>query len=90
MQESEPNPEEKLNPTILKDDASSGTGPSTLTPIASVLLDWSNKTSCLFSSIKMKKPLPAPVQCLADQTQAQKPIPAVATDQIPDHTKNRE
>ena len=29
---------------------------------------------------------PAPIQCLVDQIQVQKPILIVATDQIPNHT----
>ena len=45
-----------------------------------------------FPSIEINKPLPAPVhsQCLLDQTQVQKPILVVATDQMPDHTQNRD
>ena len=39
-----------------------------------------------FSSIEINKPLPAPVQCFADQVQVQKPILVVATDQMPDYT----
>ena len=43
-----------------------------------------------FSSIKINKPLPAPVsQCLVDLIQAQKPILVLATDQMPDHIYNR-
>ena len=38
-----------------------------------------------FSNIEINKPLPAPVQCLIDQIQVQKPILVVATDQMPDH-----
>ena len=38
-----------------------------------------------FPSIEIYKPLLAPVQCLIDQTQVQKPIEVVATDQKPDH-----
>ena len=47
------------------------------------LIKW-NKLS--FYSIYFNKPLPALNQCLVDQIQAQKPILAVATDQMPDHT----
>ena len=38
-----------------------------------------------FSSIEINKPLPAPVQCLVDQIQVQKPILVVVTNQMPDH-----
>ena len=55
------------------------------TAIAPVLLNRSNETKC-FSSIEINKPLVAPVQCLVDQIQVQKPIVVVATDQMPDHT----
>ena len=47
------------------------------------LIKW-NKLS--FYIIYFNKPLPALNQCLVDQIQAQKPILAVATDQMPDHT----
>ena len=43
-----------------------------------------------FSSIEINKPIPAPVLCLADQIQVQKPILVGATDQMPDHTKRVE
>ena len=39
-----------------------------------------------FSSIKIKKPFPVPVQCLGDQIQVQKAILVVTTDQMPDYT----
>ena len=38
-----------------------------------------------FSSIEINKPLPAPVQCLADHIQVQKLTLLTATDQMPDH-----
>ena len=42
---------------------------------------WAVKQKQLsFSSIEIKKPLPAPVQCLIDQIQDQKPILVIATD----------
>ena len=43
-----------------------------------------------FSSIKINKPLPIPVQCLIGQIQVQKPILVAATDQMPDHIQSRE
>ena len=39
-----------------------------------------------FASTEINKPLSAPVQCLIDQIQVQKPIQVVATDQMPDGT----
>ena len=42
-----------------------------------------------FSSTEINKPVFAPVQCLIDQFQVQMPILVVATDQMPDRTKNR-
>ena len=83
MKESQSNLEEKVNPIILKDDFSSRTASSIFTSIESLLLDRSNETS--FSNINTNKPLLAPVQCLADQIQVQKPIQVLATDQMPDH-----
>ena len=41
-----------------------------------------------FLSTEINKPLTAPVQCLVDQIQVQ--ILDVATDQMPDHTWNRD
>ena len=45
MQEPQSNLEEKVNPSILKDDFSSKTDPSIFTSIRPLLLDQSNKTS---------------------------------------------
>ena len=45
MYDSKSNLEEKVNPSILKDDFSSRTDPSLFTSIAPVLLDWPNETS---------------------------------------------
>ena len=39
------NLEEKVNPSILKDDFSSRTHPFIFTPVAAVFLDWSSETS---------------------------------------------
>ena len=44
--------EEKVNPSILKDDFSSRTNPSIFTSIAPVLLDRSNETSWVFPALK--------------------------------------
>ena len=44
MQECQSNLKEKDNPSILKEDFSSGTDPSIITSIVPVLFDWSNKT----------------------------------------------
>ena len=46
------NLEDKVNPCILKDDFSSGTDKSIFTLIEPVLLDWSNKTSSVFTALK--------------------------------------
>ena len=45
MQKPQSNLEEKVNPSILKDDFGSRTAPSILKSIAPVLLDQSNKIS---------------------------------------------
>ena len=45
VQESQSNLEEKVNPSILKDDFSSRTDPSIFTSIEPLLLDRSNETS---------------------------------------------
>ena len=45
MKEPQSNLEEKVNPSIIKDDFSSRTGPSIFTSITPVLLDQSNETS---------------------------------------------
>ena len=47
------------------------------------LIKW-NQLS--FFSIEINTPLPASVQCLADQIQVQMPILVTATYQMPDHT----
>ena len=52
MSEAQSNLEEKVNPSILKDDFSSRTGPSIFTTITLVLLDWSNETSRVFPALK--------------------------------------
>ena len=44
--------EEKVNPIILKDDFFSRTDSSIFTSIASLLSDWSNETSWVFSALK--------------------------------------
>ena len=49
---SQSNWEEKFNRSILKDEFSSRTDPLIFTSIASVLLDWSNETSCFFPALK--------------------------------------
>ena len=85
MQEPQSNLEEKLNPSILKDDFSSRTDPPIFLSIAPVVkLFKPNQLS--FSSNEINKPLPANSQYFVDQTQVQKPILVVATDQMPDHT----
>ena len=48
MKEPQSNLEEKVNPSIIKDDFSSRTGPSIFTSITPVLLDQSNETSWVF------------------------------------------
>ena len=48
------NLEEKVNPSILKDDFSSRTCPSIFTTIAPVLLDQSNRTSCFCPALKSR------------------------------------
>ena len=55
MQHDEPqsNLEEKVSLSILKNDFSSGTDPCIFKSIAPVLLDWSNKTSLVFSALKL-------------------------------------
>ena len=45
MLELQSNLEEKVNPSILKDDFSSRTDPFIFTSIALLLLEWSNETS---------------------------------------------
>ena len=75
------NLDEKANPSILKDDLSTWIDPSIFT---------SKQNQFSFSSTEINKPVFAPVQCLIDQIQVQMPILVVATDQMPDHTKNRE
>ena len=45
IQEPQPNLEEKVNPSILKDQFSSRTDPCIFTSVEPVLLDQSNKTS---------------------------------------------
>ena len=52
MQEPQSNSQEKNNPSILKDDFSSKTNPPPFTSIAIELLDWSNKTNCIFSELR--------------------------------------
>ena len=54
--ETQSNLEEKVNPSILKNDFSSRTEPSIFTSTAAVLIDWSNETS-----IEINNPLPVPV-----------------------------
>ena len=57
-----------------------------------VLLDRSNETSLVFSSIEINKPRPTSCpspRYLLDQIQVQKPILVAATDQMPDHTTAR-
>ena len=84
------NLEEKVNPNIFKDEFSSQTHPSIFTAIAPVLLDRSNKTSEFFQYWNQQTiSYPRP-QCLIDQIQVQQPILVAATDQMPDHTQNRE
>ena len=51
----------KDNPRILKNDFSSKADPSISTSTGPMLLDWSNKTSWVFPTILINKPLPAPV-----------------------------
>ena len=75
--------EEKVNPSHLKNDFSSRTDASIFTSIAPVSLDWSNKTSSVFPVLKSTRYF---LVCLVDQIQVQKPIPVVATDQIPENT----
>ena len=91
LQESQSNLEEKVNPSILKDDFSPRTDRPIHFPInsTSVIRSVKRNQFC-FSSIEINKPLPAPVQCLAGQIQVQKPILLVATDQMLDQTQNRE
>ena len=52
MYELQSNLEQKVNPSILKDDFSSTTDPSIFTSIAPVLLDRPNKTSWVFPALK--------------------------------------
>ena len=54
MKEPQSNLEEKVNPSILKDDFSSRTGPSIFTSITPVLLEWSNKISRVFPALKSR------------------------------------
>ena len=51
MQESQSNLEEKVNPSIIKDDLSSITDPIIFTSIAPLLLNQSNKTSQVFPAL---------------------------------------
>ena len=89
MKEPQFNLEEMINPNILKDDFSSRTDPSIFTLIKPLLLDWSNKTNEVFPALKSTTSYPSQ-QCHLDQIQVQKPIRVVATDQMPDHTYNRD
>ena len=50
--------EEKVNPSILKDDFSSRIDPLIFTSIEPLLLDWSNKTSWVFPALKSTSHLP--------------------------------
>ena len=52
MEEPQCNLEERVNPSILKDNFSSRTDLSIFTAIAPVLLDQSNETSCIFPALK--------------------------------------
>ena len=52
IQEPQSNLEEKVNPSILKDDFSSRTDPFIFTSIEPLLLDWSNKTSQVLPALK--------------------------------------
>ena len=91
MEEPQCNLEERVNPSILKDNFSSRTDLSIFTAIAPVLLDQSNETSCIFPALKSTSHFQPQAtfspQCLVDQIQVQKAILVVATDQMPDHTK---
>ena len=78
MQEPQSNLEKKGNPTILKKDFSLRTDPFIFTSIAPVFLDQPNKTGT-----EINKPHPSHKPY---QTEVQKPILIVATDQTPDHT----
>ena len=53
IQEPQSNLEEKVNPSILKDDFSSRTDPFIFTSIEPLLLDRSNKTSQVLPALKL-------------------------------------
>ena len=57
--------EEKVNPSIVKDNFSSRTAPYIFTSIASVLLDQSDETDCVFFRIEINKVLPAPIHSVS-------------------------
>ena len=59
--------QEKVNPSILKNDFSSRTDPSIFTSVAPMLFDWLHKTK--FTEIY--KPLPALVQSLRSDSSSE-------------------
>ena len=85
MEEPQSNLEEKVNPSIVKDDFFSRTGPSIFTSIAPVLLDRSNETSWAFQHWNQQATSCPGVQGLVEQIQVQKPILVAVTYQMPDH-----
>ena len=78
-------------PRTLKYGFSSRTDPSIFTSMPPALLDWSNETSWVFSTLKYQQASSCPSSvCLVDQIQIQKPVLVVVIDQMPDHTYSRE
>ena len=87
IKEPQSNLEEKVNPSILKDDFSSRIDPCIFTSIAPVLLVTGQiKTVGFFQHWNQQATSCPTTQCLVDQIQAQKQILVVVTDQMPDHT----
>ena len=86
MQEPQSALEEKVNPSILKDDFYSRTEPSIFTSIEPLLLDRSKKPAEFSQHWNQQATsYPSPLY-VVDQIQVQKPIQNVATDQTLDLT----
>ena len=82
MSEPQSNLEEKLNPSILKDEFSFRTDPnrSIFTSIEPLLLDWSKKSAEISQHRNQQATSYPSPQCLGDQIQVQKPFQVAATD----------
>ena len=85
ISEPQSNLEEKVKPSILKDDFSSRAGSSIFTSIAPVLLEQSNETTWVFPAVKSISHFLPQSALSCRPIQVLKLILVVTTDQMADH-----